>query len=392
MSTYVRWSITFSEDLSEPRTPNIIQMGFSEKSKNNVPERTRHLQKTRLQHLHRACSDKGVFKNAMYKGESHIKFFYSSKYNFSSCKVPKVGCSFWTQLLAILKNGANASDEVFGMKRSAVHAKLGGTVDVSFEGDTRHNSPTVLVSRNPYSRLFSAFIDKMFLPLKPGTAVDIIRRQRDVPNTNVSCANDITFQEFLKDIIDSAEKGKSLNRHWAPIFSLCFPCEVNGLALVKLETYSADVEYILKKVGVAKEEFEVIYAALHNHRIETTIPGIVATVAGRGNSVKQCMDKIEVARRIWVSFQIQGYIKGDIPFPTATIDTNEKAKDSGFLTHVILETINKHPMSPDEAKIQRQQALVKAFEGVSKYTLDKVRELYKQDFILYDYSFELPSM
>ena len=107
---------------------------------------------------------------------------------------------------------------------------------------------------------------------------------------------------------------------------------------------------------------------------------------------KKCMNRMEVARRIWVSFQIQGYIKEDIPFPTNTINSNEKAKNSNFLTKVILETIKKHPMSSNEAKIQRRRALVKAYDGLSEGILDKVQKLYKQDFILFDYSFERPSL
>ena len=232
----------------------------------------------------------------------------------------------------------------------------------------------------------------MFLPLMYGTAVGIVQRQRTYQKRKSSCANDITFEEFLSDIVDSAGKGKSLDRHWTPTFSLCKPCDVNPLSIVKQETFSADVEYVLKEVRVTNDEFDVISEALHDHRIDATIPGIVATVTRTGKFVENCMNRIEVARRIWVSFQIQGYIKEDIPFPTNTINSNEKAKNSDFLTNVILETIKKHPMLPNDAKLQRRRSLVRAFDGLSKDILDKVQQLYKQDFILFNYSFEPPSM
>ena len=355
-----------------------------------MTEDIHQLQLQRLQHLHNACVDQKVFKNVAYNGRNPTNYLYSSKYNFSYCKVPKVGCSFWTQVFAILRKGSNASNEVFGLARSAVHGALGGADYTYFKSITRRNSRTVLVSRDPYSRLFSAFIDKMFLPLMYGEAVGIVKRQRTSHKRNLSCANDITFEEFLSDIVDSAREGKSLNPHWAPIFSLCNPCDVNTLSLVKQETFSADVEYVLKEVGVNKDEFDVIYDALHDHRIDATIPGIVATVTSRGKSVENCMDRIEVARRIWVSFQIQGFIKEDIPFPTNIINSNKKAKNPDFLTNVILETIKKHPLSPNDAKLQRRRALVRAFDGLSKNILDKVKQLYRQDFILFDYSFKPP--
>ena len=69
-----------------------------------------------------------------------------------------------------------------------------------------------------------------------------------------------------------------------------------------------------------------------------------------------------------------------------------EAENPEFLTKVILETIKKKPMSPNEAKLQRRRALVKAFDGLNKDILNQVKELYKQDFILFDYSFELPSI
>ena len=235
--------------------------------------------------------------------------------------------------------------------------------------------------------MFSAFIDKMFLPEAYSEAVSIIQRQR---KTNSSCANDITFEEFLKDIIESVRKRKRLDMHWAPIDNLCHPCDVNAFAIVKLETFTADVEYVLKEVGIADEEFEVIKDALHEHRLETSIPGLVKEVTHV--HVERCMDRIDVARRIWKAFQIQGHIHDDILFPTKTIDTSEKARNPEFLTKVILETIKKHPMSHNEANLQRRRALVKAFDGVGKDILDEVKELYKQDFILFDYSTKPPTM
>ena len=133
---------------------------------------------------------------------------------------------------------------------------------------------TVLVSRDPYSRLFSAFIDKLFLPMYYSSAVAIVQRQRQ---SNDSCANDITFEEFLTDIIDNVRKGHKLDIHWTPIVNLCKPCSVHAFALIKQETFTTDVEYVLKEVGIANDEFKVIYNALHDNKIETTMHGIVAT-------------------------------------------------------------------------------------------------------------------
>ena len=215
-------------------------------------------------------------------------------------------------------------------------------------------------------------------------------REKTTPRVQIK----LTFEEFLIEIITSVREGKKIDVHWTPIVNLCKPCGVKDFAVVKQETFTADIEYVLKEVGIANDEFKRIYDALHYHRIEDTIPGIVATTISRWkeNGVEKCIGKIDLARRLWTTFQIQGYIRDGMPFPQKAIKTEEKAENPEFLTKAILETITKNHMSPNEANLQRRRALVKAFDGLNKDILNQVKELYKQDFILFDYLSEPPSI
>ena len=348
-------------------------------------------QQRRIRHIRDACADNSLFRNQIYKGRSSLLYYYSPEYDFNYCKVPKAGCSFWTQVFTILRKGKDESDKIFGMARKALHTKLKKQNTAKFNSKERRKSQSILVSRDPYSRLFSAFIDKMFLPLFYHGAIEIVKRQRNLPGDALTCANDITFQEFLNDTIQKAYQGRTLNRHWAPIISLCNPCQVNAFALVKQESFSTDVEYALKEIGIAKQEYEVIHDALHDHRIGSTIPGIVQTVLKLSYSSRRCMTKIEVASRIWKSFQIQGYLKDDITFPYDIIDTEDKAKSAKYLSDVILKTIRDNPLTSEESKRQRRRALVTAFKSVGKRTIKYLQDIYKQDFILFDYTFDPPS-
>ena len=350
----------------------------------------RRQQLQRLQHLHRACTNKDLFLNKTYTGRYSLKYYFSSEYKFSYCKVPKVGCSFWTQVFSVLQYGPGEAGRIFGRVRNSVHHHV-KSFAVKFDDAARRKSRTVLVSRDPYSRLFSAFIDKMFLPLSYPQAISIVKRQRSIANGTFSCANNLTFQEFLQDVVLTARVGKTFNRHWAPIFSLCNPCEVDSFVLVKQESFSSDVEYTLKEIGIADDAFKAIYDALHDRRVDSTIPGIIGSVMRLGRRAKMCMSDIEIARRTWVAFQIQGYIKETIPFPTDIVDTIEKAKSVQFLSNLILETIRQQPMTSEESKVQRRRALVSAYEGVSDDIIDGLQDVYKQDFILFDYSFDPPS-
>ena len=188
-----------------------------------------------------------------------MKYLYSSKYNFKYCKVPKVGCSFWTQAITVLNNGAAVADNVFGIPRKSVHIKLTSPNRVKFDSNERQKSRSVLVSRDPYSRLYSAFLDKIFLQRR---GLRKLTRNNMHYTDNVTCGPEITFQEFLHDILKAAFEGKQLNRHWAPIMSLCNPCNVTPFTLVKQESFSADVEFALKEIGVAANVVKVIQDAI----------------------------------------------------------------------------------------------------------------------------------
>ena len=355
----------------------------------NSTEALRLEQLWRIQRIRDACADSSLFVDQIYRGRKSLKYLYSPKYNFSYCKVPKVGCSFWTQAFTVLRKGADVAEDVFGMPRNLVHKRLSSSNHVPFDSNDRRQSRSVLISRDPYSRLYSAFVDKIFLPADPTRAGKIVRRQRDVTD-NVVCGTDITFQEFLNEILKTAYEKKSLNRHWAPIISLCDPCNVNIFALVKQESFSSDVEFALKEIEIATDEFEAIHDALHDHRIESTVPGIVYTVLKPTSGKKSCKTKTDVAKGIWISFQIQGYLRDNIPFPADIIDS-DKQIDPKFLTDLILKTIKDNLLTTEESKKQRHRFLVNAYNNIDKKTIEGIQEIYKQDFAMFNYSIEPPS-
>ena len=271
----------------------------------------------------------------------------------------------------MLNNGAGVGDKVFGMSRKLVHRQL------KFDSGVTRKSRFILIARDPYTRLYSAFVDKMLLPPEP------IKSGFE----GVTCGNEQTFEKFLQEISKSAYKGKTLNMHWAPIISLCDPCNVSPFALVKQESFTTDVEYVLKEIGIAADELEVIRDALHDHRVEATVPGIVHTIM----SMKLiCKKQMDVANDIWLSLQIQGYIKDDIPFPYEFINSKENANQD-YLTDLILNTIKENPLTTEESKVQRHRYLVNAYKSINGKTLEDIQNIYKQDFIIFDYSFEPPS-
>ena len=347
----------------------------------NVKEHNR-----RIEHMKQVCNNREILEERVYKGHSNKLMYISKAYNFSYCKVPKSGCTFWTQIFLILRNFSTA--DVFGLKRFQVH-QYSNYFAIPPNDPKRYTTSMILVSRDPYSRLYSAFIDKVFLSLFPSLC-NRIRNQ----DTSV-CSQDVTFEEFLRYIIFRVKENKILNRHWAPIFSLCEPCKVNQYRLVKQESFSKDVEFILKELEIDPIKYKKIVNALHDHRVEITIPGILDTVykAHLGHTMlARCIGMSGVVRRLWTSFKIQGYIDERIDFPESQFSSEADFHNRTLLVEVILNTIKNNPLTSLESKKQRQFALVSAYKEVSDETIEGIKAIYKPDFVLFGYDTNQPSM
>ena len=261
----------------------------------------------RIQH-HNACNDKDLFLNTAYrKTTSKSSFYFSKKYNVTYCKVPKAGSTFWTQVFETLKQGSNAIQSVLAKSRNLIHRRADRT-----SGSLQRPIRSILVVRDPYSRLYSAFVDKFILPTTETFSTLKGKRLKENP-----CTSDITFEKFLTFITEDTYAWKTLNRHWAPMYSICSPCDVNVLALVRMKMFSTDVPFALKQIGITDDEFDAISTGLKNRRVKWTIPSLVkdlyenTTHAYRG----KCANRTIIAERIWLTLQIQGLIKGTIKFP-----------------------------------------------------------------------------
>ncbi|XP_060592157.1 uncharacterized protein LOC132746899 [Ruditapes philippinarum] len=151
-------------------------------------------QKERINRIKTVCKDTDIFRDLIYKGKNNTRYYYSKTYGFSYCKVPKSGSTFWTQAFYILENGVENSETVFSKARSRVHGLM-GKFSVNFNSQQRKHSFSVIVSRDPFSRLYSAFIDKSFLFLNINLNREVMQLRS--PWKRNYCFDDVTFQEFF---------------------------------------------------------------------------------------------------------------------------------------------------------------------------------------------------
>ncbi|XP_069103831.1 uncharacterized protein [Argopecten irradians] len=335
---------------------------------------------TRLIRLQNGCQseqDKGF---TLTHNQTRIRYDYSRTANLSVCSVPKAGSTLVTLVLLALElpKGTDVR-RIFQTKRSLVHAQSTGYLRKTVEDESR---PTrnVIVARDPYRRLFSAYVDKQILRLPI----------RDANNSSkLLCGNHLTFEQYLHFIVSSGFKGRFVDRHVAPVTLLCKACEKKYQYVAKQETLSADLMFLLKNItNVPEDTREAIWSLLNREVDEKTIKGVVETVVARAADV--CSNMPEFTSSLWSVFQLQGILRTDAVFPLEYFK-RLRIIDGAAVTDIILKTISSYPLSNAERRRQRNEAVVKAYAGVSPLTIRGIQNMFFKDFLLFGYDIYPPS-
>ena len=90
------------------------------------------------------------------------------------------------------------------------------------------NSTRFMFARDPYTRVWSAYVDKLLLPnMWLSTGREIVARRANASARSLDCGHDVTFREFVEYIVHQSETTGSgrLNGHWRPIQYVCDPCQ-----------------------------------------------------------------------------------------------------------------------------------------------------------------------
>ena len=300
--------------------------------------------------------------------------------NTTYCKVPKAGSSLISRLFLL----------TIGVKDGGAHnpaiIRFGQGWPLP---DSANRALKFMVARDPYSRLFSAYVDKYVLMEHHEEIEDIKQRyKRETFSIDGEvCGYNITFQDFLDYSLDVAfDTEKKINRHWSPLYLLCHPCEVDYHVIAKQETLSRDLKYIIERMNItfgAK-------AMLSEKVSSDTKCERMHEVYTRFHRVKECPSRVAYLYRIWESFKIQGYISSDAAFPFLGKSTNTTFSYN-ILCDAVQNVTDKYPLTKEEVSKQRQKYLVDAYANIKKDTIEKIQKLYRLDFILLDYSSDRPA-
>jgi hypothetical protein len=167
--------------------------------------------------------------------------------------------------------------------------------------------------RDPFERLIATFRSKFhngsytnYFKQRYGTLIAKTYR-KNPSRTSLKYGNDVTFVEFVKYLLDTEARKLPQDALWRQYWKTCHPCMVQYHAIGKFETFTEDVDFVLRLNGL-------------DHKVKFP-PGSAASSRGAKTSslVRREYSKLpaEDVHRLWqmyaLDFRMFGYKYPDIP-------------------------------------------------------------------------------
>ncbi|CAI9720334.1 carbohydrate sulfotransferase 11-like isoform X2 [Octopus vulgaris] len=340
-----------------------------------------HLQNERKKALQETCKNTSLALNYVNAMKS---MQISHKDQILYCGIAKVGCTFFKRLMYVL-NSEKLHKSLFDITPNNIHGMHTALVSDLKEPNkslVEINYKTFLFVRNPYKRLFSGYVDKIFTPqmyflLKYGTY--IIKKFRKNPSEkSLRCGHDVTFAEFISYVIDSVKTGNMANNHFTPMYLHCAPCEIHYDLIGHLETLQNDLQFLIKPErlkAVLPENLRM--SSLRDELFDAT------DIAFRNlKSNQNCFSPYELLERIWHRLQIRGILNQKFSFPL-TPEEAQTIKQDDFYKK--LNTyLEKSQMDPSTVN-NRHESINEAFSTVPLDILEKLQSVMEMDCKLFGY-------
>ncbi|XP_060064031.1 uncharacterized protein LOC132544450 [Ylistrum balloti] len=352
----------------------------------------------RKQKLHSWCKtfqEQGS-KTRIYE-EITRTFFYSKTARLGVCKVPKTGCSFMAKFFFALEPKMSVV-KAFTKDRYEVHnGAYEYDEDFLIKQLKRQKPFTAVVSRDPYTRLFSAYIDKVFLIGKLNKRLGLALKSHFYQTQEEPCGYAISFQGFLDQVVAMADQG-DFDEHWLPVSSRCDPCRIRYNFICKTETLDSDLYHILDRINLTEDRITEIKNSIATERENKNevMSLIRTTMFDHRRFSSECPNVLDLMEKTWTSLQIRGYIHEVSSFPRERFWTMKKGKlkvgkinEEDFISMVYEEFLNR-PLTPKQMAGQRRRSLIRAYRKVRPETIAKIQKIYEKDFFLFNYELEPP--
>lgn len=252
--------------------------------------------------------------------------------------------------------------------------------------DFMDKSLSFMFVREPYGRLFSGYVDKLFSPnvgfwkLIGAFGISVLRKHAS--SVALKCGHDLTFSEFVKTVLYAEEHGLKRNGHFTPQYEHCDPCHYSYDVIGTLETLSQDTFYLLDRMGKPnlKKSLEIDF---RGQSLNDTIRDQVGMLFRYRKSYHDCgVSFYEAQKRMWKKFQIRGVISKNSKYPIGQDQSETLTKES--FTALIYQGIGD-AADKNVAKKNKNDALIEAFSTVDKKDMESLRKMFEPDCELFGY-------
>ena len=342
----------------------------------------------RLTHVQHYCENHRVSVSGQRRGE----FYLYEPARVAYCSVPKNGCTFWKRVIRFLnKDFPPGNVDIFKPSDMSRHFVHFGPFKTTRRTKYYQKGVSILqkmvnsfmFARDPYSRLWSAYLDKIVLPDFWKMGQNIIRAERSQANNlSLKCGHDVSFPEFIHYVVQRP----NIDFHFAPVHTTCDPCQLNFKFIGKQETFVQDAKHIINETGMISGVGMEIFNETAIDEMKSLSEDYLNLGSYKLRGV--CNNKTLICQRLWKVFQINGYIGFEIDFPSELYDiTDSKKLEKEFIAKAI-ETYRNGASFRDKLKRQRRESLVNAFRSLSNETLNDFKAMYKTDFEMFNYDEE----
>ena len=354
--------------------------------------------KERRAHVIKECLREGRIpektSNLRYNNIPSSKAVFEMTNGILYCPILKVGSTFLNRILVASSSNRTLKSPFETERRHApsIHRldKLNELYSKHEVNKAMKNSISFMAVRDPYTKLFSGYADKLFHPnflfwKLAGQKIQWLIRDRNITQqAETLCGHDISFVEFVKYIIHTYEHHDILNAHFVTLHKPCDPCLIQYDYILKMESFKDDTMFLL---NVLRERYgtEIQFS---NFEQETAIDNARRHIRICFQTInkygKTCnIPTLSFLLRTWRYFQMSGIISKTVDLPVENESVAMQMTQDEF-TSIVNEVISA-TKNWTEVKMQRQEALLQAYRSVDMVNLEKLREIMEDDCRYFDY-------
>lgn len=369
----LKWSeIKQKENKNEKKSYVVFQISERFKARRNVLSTECDAAKER--EAYKTCEETDVKQNLKVSKRSKIVY----------CAIEKAGSTFWKRILYLIGENSNASNPTCINHTQADYGNnsFSDMLDKTWEEieDIFKVSKTIMFVRNPYSRLFSAWLDKFYSPNVDYWNISgriIAKHQRG--NYEDKCTSDITFPEFVNHTADAIiSTNQCVDRHFSPNYKHCNPCKLRFDYIGKYETMKDDTLFIIKALNLTNV---VTFSDFEDDAANDAITDAADWAFYQKDKLTECGITFQCALfKVWQRLQSRGYIscKKSFPFLQGKVEINQEEFEA-LLKSAHSET------SLEEAFSNRRESLSQALASLPENVLKKVQTAFGKDFDIFGY-------